>query len=315
MSSTETTSTPASAPATEATTKQGITPTTPQAVELAQTKEQKMLELVDDLDLDTLPDEIKAKLFKAKKKFTVNGKEKSMTLAELLRSEQKEYGANHKFEEATKMTAAAKQLVELLQNNPVEALRLANHDPEMLAKQLLSQKIQLESMSEAEREALTYKEKLAYYEKKEKEQQEALESQKKAQLLEQRKNYWETEIVKAMEKRGLPKDPDVLAYAANYLLEAKRREMRGLDTGFSMDDIMDQVEEHFSNQAKTFLSKTSVEKLLKTLPKEQQEALRQAFIQSVAPQVAPEKSAGPKASEKKPKKMGMQEWKEYIASK
>ena len=217
--------------------------------------------LPDELDLDTLDEESLKKLAKWKKKVKVNGREEVINFDQMMRYSQKEFAADKKMKEASEATKKLQILEEALRSDPGGVLEKLGLDVDELAKQRIAYQLQLQAMSEEQKQALYAKEEAERY------KQELLhfKQQQAKQMEEQETNLartrWAQEFKSAFEQSGLPPDELNLKLAAQFVLANRKAGFKD----YSAHDAIPLVKDYCLKMAKFYMQSMPLQDIFKEL--------------------------------------------------
>lgn len=248
-------------------------------------------------------------------KLKSQGKERNVTdEAELVRLAQLGLGAHEKFEAAASTRKKAEAILEVLQKDPAKALQSLGLDVRKLAEEYLVAEAKKQMMSPDERQRSEVKQEIERL-KAEKDQ---LLKEKRDQQISQLQVKYETDIqeqiIGAIDKYKLPKNPKTVARIAEYMANA-------LENGYEASplDVAPRVRTDLEEEHKALYSQYDVEDLLKLLGDEKLKAIRQYEVNKVkakanqAPTKTEQVATKKDESEKAPKKaMSMTEFMEEI---
>lgn len=238
-------------------------------------------------------------------KLKSQGKERNVTdEAELVRLAQLGLGAHEKFEAAASTRKKAEAILEVLQKDPAKALQSLGLDVRKLAEEYLVAEAKKQMMSPDERQRSEVKQEIERL-KAEKDQ---LLKEKRDQQISQLQVKYETDIqeqiIGAIDKYKLPKNPKTVARIAEYMANA-------LENGYEATalDVATRVKQDLEEEYKTHLSSYTVEDLIKALGEDKLKSIRQYEVQKVKAKTVPSmtKSEAPASPNKgsdddKPKK-------------
>lgn len=151
------------------------------------------------------------------KRFTlkVNGTEKQVTESELLRLASLAEGSQAKFQEAAQLRAKSEQILNLLQKNPAQVMKLLGVSPREWAEKHLLEEITKEGWTPQQRQAHENAQKLARLEALEKQrQQQAQQAQLQARQAAIIRELDAT-FTSALQEAGLAKNPANIAKMAS----------------------------------------------------------------------------------------------------
>lgn len=201
------------------------------------------------------PGEGAAAAAKRKLKAIIDGKEIEADEDEVIKGFQRSKAADKRFEDAAKMRKQAETFINLLKrsaNDPKVLEEIIAHPSiggnfKKIAEQYLYDIIQRESMTPEQRELAETKEKLSQFER---EKQEAEKAETQRQMTELQNKYtkeYQTQIIQALDKSGLPKSEFTISRMARYM-------HMGLTRGVELkaDDVLDLVRQDYYNDLRSF---------------------------------------------------------------
>lgn len=247
--------------------------------------------LPEDLDLDAADEELIKKILKGKKKLKINGKEQVVSLDEAFRYMQKDLSTHQRNMELQKAAEERDALIQALQANPAAVMEKLGHNFDELAKQRIAEKLRLQAMSEEQR--------AAYEERQKREQVEQSYNQLVQQIAQAQREQaksasaqkWQSQIVDALEKSGIPiKHPMALKATAQFLA-AERKAGNADVTAY---DVMPRVKEFLETLSKSYISTMKPADILQWLGKEAEESIRQSFIDRVKDPMEPSRQTAAK---------------------
>lgn len=252
-------------------------------------------------------------------KLKSQGKEREITSEdELVRLAQLGLGAHEKFEQAAKTRKQTEALVELLQKDPTKALASMGHDMRKLAEQFIMEEAQKQMMSPEERQKAEIQAEIQRL----RQEKEDLVKQKREEQIQQLQTKYEADIqdqiIGAIDKYKLPKNPKTVARMAEYMATA-------LEHGYEVTaaDVAPRVRSDLEDEHKSLFAHYDVEELLKVLGEDQLKKIRQYEVNKVkakapAAPIKTEPVVQPKAEEadeKPKKKMTMDELQDELFNK
>jgi len=180
-----------------------------------------------------------AKPFLAK----INGQEVWLSKDELIAGYQKGHGAERKFAEAATMRKQAEQFLHLLRTDPKSILLnpKLGLDMKQLAQEILLEDINLEMMTDEQRELHLTKKKLADVEREKAESQQRIEQQQQAELVKRHSAEYEKDIMTTLETAGLPKTRSTVRDMAYFMSEGLR-----LGVPLKAADVVDLVKQKYT---------------------------------------------------------------------
>jgi len=211
--------------------------------------EEELTEVLEDEDASEEEKVEAIQELKRRMTFKINGKdvEKEIDLGdedsirELL---QKGFAADERFQKASGLEKQMKSFAELLQSDPVEALRAAGHDVDAIAEKYLEKRVEDMKKSPEQLEL----EKLQKEIETERKARESLENEKvqleQSRAQEEYSRQLDVEITESLAKSDLPKSPYVVKRIAENL-------MIGLEQGkedISVPDVLPIVEKQIKDE-------------------------------------------------------------------
>lgn len=295
------------------------------ATQQAQTQTSPTQEVAEQAEGEQLVDKAKAgeELTKQEKQelkkwlLKSGGKSREVTdEQELVRLAQMGLGAHEKFEKAAAARKESEALLELLKTNPAKALESLGHDVKKLAEEYIWEEAQKELMSPEELEKAKIKKELDDLRaERDREMNEKRERQV-AQLQAQYEETIQEQIIEAIDKYKLPKNPKTVARIADYmtqLLEADYEDVSPLD-------VAHRVRKDLEDEHKALYNNYDVEELIKLLGDDKIKKIRQYEVDKVKAKASPSptkteavKTPPKEGEEEKPsKKMTMTEFQEEL---
>lgn len=248
-------------------------------------------ELEDVLDDDSASDVEKQE---AKKELTrrlklkIRGEERELDLSNdddialLQEMAQKGEGADSKFQEAATMRKQMEKLADLLQKNPMEALKRIGHDPEELAQKYVERRLEEMKLSPEQKRIKELEERLAKEEEAKKELEQKKQEQEKARLEEQYARKIDEDITSALEKSKLPRSAYVVDRIVNTMAAA-------IENGYedvSVADVVPYVEEKMVKELQEMYDAMPEEVIEQLLGKNTMERMRKRRINRAKKKVA-----------------------------
>lgn len=223
------------------------------------------------------PTEIEIKEAIKKWKLKSQGKTREVTdEAELVRLAQLGLGAHEKFEQAAKTRKQAEAIVELLQKDPGKALSSLGMDVRKLAEDYLITEAKKLQMTPEERQKSEIQEEIERL----KLEREDLQKQQREERISQLQTKYEADIqnqiIDAIDKYKLPKNPKTVSRIAEYMASA-------LENGYEATalDVATRVRQDLEEEHKSLFSHYDVEDLIKLLGDDQLKKIRQHDVQKV----------------------------------
>lgn len=296
-------STPAAAPSASAITPEVVQPNTNEPGPHAEGGTELAKESSPEAKKAPTEQEIKAAIKKWKLKS--QGKEREVTdESELVRLANMGLGAHEKFEQAAKTRKQAESVLELLQKDPAKALASLGLDVRKLAEDFIVEEANKKMMSPEERQKFEIQQEI---QRLKAEKDSMIKEQQNAQLEKLTAKYEsdiQDEIITAIDKYKLPKNPKTVARLADYMAAA-------LSNGYEASalDVALRVRQDLEEEHKALYSQYSVEDLLKIIGEDKLKQIRQYEVNKVKAKASPSPIntpavAAPKTadSEDKPKK-------------
>jgi hypothetical protein len=216
--------------------------------------------------------------------------------------------AKKRMAEAQGLKKEAYQIIEQYKNDPAGLIKALGPKGYDIAEQILVEKLQSEMMTPEQRKMAEYEQRLSAYEKAEKDKKER-EEQEQMQALEMKQaEHYQKVIIDALNKTGLPKEPQ-LAKRAAFLLK-KNLEL-GLD--LSPEELAQELKNEVVNTLKSIAGSSEASQLLELLGPDLAKKIRKHDLE----QLKSKKMQGTKSltqsgqpSFQKPKKgyMTQEEW-------
>lgn len=253
-----------------------------------------------------------AKVWKVK----IDGVERDVPIDDLVARYQKAEAADQRFNAAAQIRKQAEKLIRGLQTNPLAVLRhpalgFGDEKLQELAEELLYEKVQLEGMSEIEREN--------YLLKKEKEQRAAEEKiqaeqrEQEAFIAQQEKHRvnYQKQIMDVLDTAGLPKTSGTVRRIASKLHAALQN-----DQVLEAKDVVEDVRKEIQQEFNEMFVNAPAEKLIEIFGKDVAAKLRKHATEKLAagqqePQIVEPTGSPSGAGERK--KMTKDEWRAFIA--
>lgn len=210
-------------------------------------------------------------------KLKSNGKTRAVRdEAELVRLAQLGLGASEKFEQAAKNRKQAEAIIDLFQKDPAKAMKALGHDVRKLAEEYLYNEAQKSMMTPEQKQKAEIQEEIQRL----KQEAEDLKTQQRedriSQLQAKYENDIQTDIIGAIDKYKLPKNPKTVARMAEYMASA-------LENGYELtaQDIAPRVRMDLEEEHKSLFNHYDVEDLLKLLGDGQLKKIREYEINKV----------------------------------
>lgn len=237
-------------------------------------------------------------------KLKTQGKTREITdEAELVRLAQMGLGAHEKFEQAAKARKQSEALLELLQKDPAKALSSMGMDVRKLAEEYLVEEAKKLQMSEEERQRYEIQQEIARLKAEKEDLQRQQQEERISKLQSQYEADIQDQIIDAIDKYKLPKNPKTVARIAEYMANA-------LENGYEATalDVATRVRQDLEEEHRTMFSHYSVEDLLNLIGEQKAKEIRQYEVNKVKskspanPTKTEQVPTPSKVSEEKPKK-------------
>lgn len=235
--------------------------------------------------------------------------------AELVRLAQLGLGAHEKFQQAAGTRKQAEAILELLQKDPAKALSSMGMDVRKLAEDYLVEEAKKLQMSPEERQ----KHELQQEIERLRNEKADIEKQKQEERIQTLQAKYETDIqdqiIGAIDKYKLPKNPKTVSRIAEYMASA-------LENGYEANalDVASRVRQDIEDEHKALYSQYNVEDLIALLGQDQLKKIRQYEVNKVKAKApsAPVKTAAVSTSkmveneDKSKKKMSMDDFRSEL---
>lgn len=203
-----------------------------------------------------------------KLKLKIDGKEEEIDENEAAVLAQKGRASERRFQEAAAVRKEAQDVIAWLKQNPAEAMKKLGVDPRKFSEEFLVDALQREAESPAQKEVRENREKLAAYEKKDKEREASEKKAQEAKIAEDKRQVdgkrqreimerFDVAFTAALDKSGLPKN----AYTIKRMAELQRANLRAKGE-FTPDQLAKIVAEDYNTETKHRTSGLEGEKLL-----------------------------------------------------
>lgn len=210
-------------------------------------------------------------------KLKSNGKTREVRdEAELVRLAQLGLGASEKFEQAAQNRKKAEAIIDLFQKDPAKALKALGHDVRKLAEDYLYTEAQKQMMSPEQKEKAEIQEEIQRLKAEKEEMVKQQQEERIGKLQAKYEADIQTDIISAIDKYRLPKNPKTVARMAEYMASA-------LENGYEItaQDIAPRVRQDLEEEHKSLFNHYDVEDLLKLLGGDQLKKIREYEINKV----------------------------------
>lgn len=233
---------------------------------------------------------------KKRMKFRVNGREVEKeidlsdeeTLQELL---QKGFAADERFQSASALEKKMKEFAALMQQDPMEALIAAGHDPDKLTEAYMKKRVEELAKSPEQLKIEQMQKEI----EKERKLRETLENEKltaeQARIEAEYSRQLDDEITTALTKSDLPKSPYVVKRIAENL-------MLGLEQNedISVEDVLPLVEKQIKEEIRQMFEAMPEDVIEKTLGDGVSNKLRKRRLEKAKASKTPDTAASVKAT-------------------
>ncbi len=211
-------------------------------------------------------------------KIKVNGKEKSVSLDELISYAQRAEGSEKKFKEAHAMRTQAEKIINLIKTDPISVLShpSVGHDFKKLAEDYLYKQIQIEQLTPEQRELMDLKQKLTDAEQEKKTLKEQQDQERLDTLTKHYNDQYDKEITEALKTANLPRTNHTVKRVAYYLMEGLKR---GVE--LKAPDIMDFVRKDYETEISNILGASDAETIAKIIGDQNLEKIRQYHVNKI----------------------------------
>lgn len=198
------------------------------------------------------------------------------SLEELTRIAQKGFGAEKKFQEAAKIRQQAENILQAIQDNPLELMKHPSlrEKFEAAAEELIWEKIQKEQMSAEERELMESKAELERYRKAEQERQQAERQRQQQELQEKYRADYQRQFIEALETGGVPKSDWSVQRMALYMKQALAQGMKNI----TPKDVVSYVKRDWMKAQADLYGSLDGDRLIETLGADVVEKIRKADV-------------------------------------
>lgn len=198
------------------------------------------------------------------------------SLEELTRIAQKGFGAEKKFQEAAKIRQQAENILQAIQDNPLELMKHPSlrEKFEAAAEELIWEKIQKEQMSAEERELMESKAELERYRKAEHERQQAERQRQQQELQEKYRADYQRQFIEALETGGVPKSDWSVQRMALYMKQALAQGMKHI----TPKDVVGYVKRDWMKAQADLYGALDGDRLIETLGADVVEKIRKADV-------------------------------------
>ena len=244
---------------------------------------------------EELKAELKSQIKKLKLKVDGKDVERQIDLAneaELIKLAQMAEMANKRAQEAAELRKRSSQtevevgqFIEALKSNPFKVLEQMGIDTKDLSEKRLQEEIKKLEMSEEEREIMELRQKLQEHEQREAAAKKQIELEKIERMKDQYAQDFERDLITAIDKSHLPKNPEVINRLAQYMATAIKL---GIDISFQ--DIIPLVHDNLRTDMKALLGGLPIEEVLEVLGDEK----IQKIMAKKMPKPAKKAPEGPK---------------------
>lgn len=210
-------------------------------------------------------------------KLKSNGKTRTVTdQAELIRLAQLGLGANEKFAQAAENRKKAEAIIDLFQKDPAKAMKALGHDVRKLAEDYLYNEAQKHMMTPEQKQKAEIMEEIQRLKAEAEDLKKNQQDERISQLQAKYEVDIQTDIIGAIDKYKLPKNPKTVARMAEYMASA-------LENGYELtaQDIAPRVRMDLEEEHKSLFNHYDVEDLLKLLGNDQLKKIRDYEINKV----------------------------------
>lgn len=276
-------STPAAAPAASAVTPEVTQSNTNEASPVAEGATESAQETSPQQEEKKAPTEQEIKAAIKKWKLKSQGKEREVTdEAELVRLANMGLGAHEKFEQAAKTRKQAEAVLELLQKDPAKALKSLGYDVGKLAEEYIVEEANKKMMTPEQREKHEIQQEIQRLKAEKDQMVKAQQEEQLQKLTTKYESDIQDEIISAIDKYKLPKNPKTVARLADYMASA-------LQNGYEASalDVALRVRQDLEEEHKSLYSQYSVEDLLKVIGEDKLKQIRQYEVNKVKAKAIP----------------------------
>jgi len=195
---------------------------------------------------------------------------------ELLRLAQMGLGAHEKFEQAAKTRKQAEAILELIQKDPGRALNSLGMDVRKLAEEYLVAEAKKMQMTPEEKQKFELQQEIERLKSEKEEFQKQQREEQISRLQAQYEEDIQDQIITAIDKFKLPKNPKTVSRIAEYMANA-------LENGYEATalDVATRVRQDLEEEHRSLYSHFDVEDLIKLLGDDQMKKIRQHDIKKV----------------------------------
>jgi len=197
-----------------------------EVVDVEEASDEDLEEVLEDDDASEEDKEAAVEEIKRRMTLKIHGEERELNLdsdddLELLRQmAQKGEGADSKFQEAAQMRKQMEALANLLQEDPMEAMRRIGHDPEELAQKYVEQRLEDMKLSPEQKRIKELETKLKAEEDAKEELARERAAAERMRIEEQYAEQVDMDISTALEASKLPRSPYVVDRIINTMAAA-----------------------------------------------------------------------------------------------
>lgn len=222
-----------------------------EGLDAEEASDSELEEVLEDEDASEEEKEEAVQELKKRLKLKVNGKEieeeidfnDEDRLREIL---QKGHAADQKFQESAALRKQMEQFVQLMQNDPIRAMKEMGLNPDDVAEAHMKSRIEEMQLSPEQKELNDLRAKIekAEAEKKALEEERLAEQQQRAQ--QEYERQLDQEMTSALEGSDLPKSPYVVKRLAEVMMVALEQAEEGQEV--SVSDVLPVVEKQIKNE-------------------------------------------------------------------
>lgn len=248
-----------------------------------------------------------------KYKVKVDGAEMEVDLQELLTGYQTRKSSDKAFREASMLRKQSEEFIHLLKTNPAKVLTdpRIGHDMRKLAEEYLAAQLEDEMMDPKDRELRDAKKQLQEIEEEKKRKAAEEEESRKTELRQKYAADYQSQILNALDKSGLPKSELTVKRMAYYL-------QQGLKRGYSLEamDVVDLVRQDYISEQKALFGGLDGDALLSILGSDVADKIRKHDIAKLKnPHQGlrtPEKQPSGDSERPQKKSLSKEEWKKKM---
>lgn len=235
-------------------------------VDVEEASDEELVDVIDDEEASE--EEVEAAQVELAKRISmkVNGKEQEFDLSNdehierLKEMAQKGEGADQKFQEASKMRKQMEAFAQLMQKDPIAALKKLGHDPDKLTESYMEERIaQMQKSPEQIEKETLQKELEEIRTEKERLENERLDAEK-ARAADAYSRQLDNEITDALATSDMPKSPYVVKRLAEFMMLGLKK-----DPNFAVKDALPLVERQIKSEIQQMfeaMPEDTVEKIL-----------------------------------------------------